>query len=133
LLSELCFVDDCLSFCLLSFLASVLSVLRLTLLVTLKRFHYGSKVPPVTMTVSITILEQNRENSCQSSTKFIEVNVKNTFTPHTDKKKHFDIFVDFLIFIHFHYMNIHRLLSSLQRRNIFQQDLGIGIISHRIN
>jgi hypothetical protein len=30
LLSELCFVDDCLSFCLLSFLASVLSVLRLT-------------------------------------------------------------------------------------------------------
>ena len=32
----------------------------------------------------------------------------------------FDIFVD-LILIHFHYMKIHRLLSS-QRRNIFRQD-----------
>ena len=85
------------------------------------------------MTVFITILEQNSENSCQSSTKFIEVNVKNTFTSHIDKKNIFDIFVDFLIFIHFHYMKIHRLLSSLQRRNIFQQDIGIGIISHRIN
>jgi hypothetical protein len=39
----------------------------------------------------------------------------------------FDICVDFLTFIHFHYMKIHRLLSSLQRRNIFRQDLGIGI------
>ena len=33
----------------------------------------------------------------------------------------FDIFVD-LILIHFHYMKIHRLLSSQQRRNIFRQD-----------
>jgi hypothetical protein len=36
------------------------------------RFHYGSKVPTVTITVFITILEQNRQNSCQSSTKFSE-------------------------------------------------------------
>jgi hypothetical protein len=42
-------------------------------------------------------------------------------------KNIFDIFVDFLIFIHVHYMKIHRLSSSLQRRNIFWQDLGIGI------
>jgi hypothetical protein len=27
----------------------------------------------------------------------------------------------------FHYMKIHRLSSSLQRRNIIRQDLGIGI------
>ena len=40
-------------------------------------------------TVFITILEQNRWNSCQSSTKFSEVNVKNTFTSHIDKKKYF--------------------------------------------
>ena len=32
-----------------------------------------------------------------------------------------------LIFIHFHFMKIHRLLSSLQRQNIFRQYLGIGI------
>jgi hypothetical protein len=55
--------------------------------------------------------------------KFIEVNVKNTFTWHIDKKNIFDIFVDFLIFIHFHYMNIHRLLSSLQRRLRYLQTL----------
>ena len=50
------------------------------------RFHYDSKVPAVTITVFITLLEQNRYNSCQSSTKFSEVNVKNTFTSHIDKK-----------------------------------------------
>jgi hypothetical protein len=88
------------------------------------RFHYGSKVPAVTITVFITILEQN---SCQSSTKFSEVNVKNNFTSHINKKIFLIFFVDFLIFIHFHYMKMHRLLSSLQRRNIFRQDLGIGI------
>jgi hypothetical protein len=38
----------------------------------------------------------------------------------------FDIFVDSLIFIHFHYVKSYRLLSSLQRRNIFRQDLDIG-------
>jgi hypothetical protein len=48
-----------------------------------------------------------------------------TILRHTLIKK--NIFVDFLIFIHFHYMKIHRLLSSLLRRNIFRQDLGIGI------
>jgi hypothetical protein len=62
-----------------------------------------------------------------SSTKFSEVNVKNNFTSHIDKKNIFDIFVDFLIFIHFHYLKMHRLFSSLQRRNIFRQDFGIGI------
>ena len=41
------------------------------------------------------------------------------------KKNIFDIFVDFLIFIHFHYVKMHRLLSSRQRRNIFRQDRGI--------
>jgi hypothetical protein len=28
--------------------------------------------------------------------------------------------------MHFHFMKIHRLLSSLQRQNIFRQDLDIG-------
>jgi hypothetical protein len=36
-----------------------------------------------------------------------------------------DIF-DFFIFIHFHY-KMHRLYFFLQRRNIFRQDIGIGI------
>jgi len=36
------------------------------------RFHYGSKVPVVTITAFITILEQNRINSSQRSTKFSE-------------------------------------------------------------
>ena len=36
-----------------------------------------------------------------------------TFLRHTLITNIFDIFVDFLIFIHFHYMKIHRLLSSL--------------------
>ena len=45
-------------------------------------FHYGSKLPAVTITVFITILEQN---SCQSSTKSSEVNVKQNFTSHIDK------------------------------------------------
>jgi hypothetical protein len=73
-------------------------------------FHYGSKVPAVTITLFITILEQNRYHSCQSSTKFSEeggtsivnhlhqqprvtwsilptkVNVINTFTSHIDRK-----------------------------------------------
>ena len=40
---------------------------------------------------------------------------------HINKKNMFDIFVD-LNLIHFHYMKIHRLLSSQQRRNIFRQD-----------
>jgi hypothetical protein len=57
-------------------------------------------------------------------TKLSEANVKKILR-HIDKKNIFDIFVDFLIFIHFRYMKIHRLLSSLQRRNIFRQDLGI--------
>ena len=50
-----------------------------------------------------------------------------TLLRHTLIKNIFDIFVDYLIFTHFHYMKIHRLLSSLQRRNIFRQDLSIGI------
>jgi hypothetical protein len=73
------------------------------------RFHYGSKVPAITITVFITILEQNRWKSSQRSAKFSEeggtsivnhlqqqprvtwsilttkVNVKNTFTSHIDK------------------------------------------------
>jgi hypothetical protein len=32
------------------------------------------------------MLEQNRWNSCHNSTKLSEVNVKNIFTPHIDKK-----------------------------------------------
>jgi hypothetical protein len=36
-----------------------------------------------------------------------------TLLRHTLIKNIFDIFVDFLIFKHFHYMKIHRLLSSL--------------------
>jgi hypothetical protein len=46
-----------------------------------------------------------------------------TLLRHTLTKNIFDIFVDFLILIHFHLMKIHRLLSSLQRRNIFRQAL----------
>jgi hypothetical protein len=57
-------------------------------------FHYGSKFPVVTITVFITIFEHNRYNSSQSSTKLSEVNVKNTFTSHIDKKNIFDIFVE---------------------------------------
>jgi hypothetical protein len=55
-----------------------------------------------------------------------KVNVKNTITSHIDKNI-FDIVVDFLIFIHFHSMKIHRSPLSLQRQNIFRQYLGIGI------
>jgi hypothetical protein len=36
------------------------------------------------------------------------------------KQKQKKLFVDFLILIHFHYVKIHRLLSSLHRRNIFR-------------
>jgi hypothetical protein len=54
---------------------------------------FPSKVPAVTITVFITILEQNRQNSCQSSTKFSEVNVKNTLTSRIDKQ----IFLTFLL------------------------------------
>jgi hypothetical protein len=35
-------------------------------------FNYDSKVPAVPIAVFITILEQNRYKSCQSSTKFSE-------------------------------------------------------------
>jgi hypothetical protein len=73
-------------------------------------FYYGSKVPVVTITAFITILEQNRKNSSQRSAKSSEeggtsivnhlhqqprvpwsilttkVNVKNIFTSHIDKK-----------------------------------------------
>ena len=40
--------------------------------------------------------------------KFGDVNVKNIFTSHIDKKNILDIF-DFFIFIHFHYMNMQSL------------------------
>jgi hypothetical protein len=46
---------------------------------------------------------------------FGDVNVKNMFTSHIDEKKNFDIFLDFFIFIHFHYMKMHlknRLLDQ---------------------
>jgi hypothetical protein len=42
----------------------------------------------------------------------------------------FDIFVDSLIFMNFHYMKIHRLLSSQQRRNIFRQYLGFLTLTY---
>jgi hypothetical protein len=63
-------------------------------------------------------------------------NVKNFFV-NVWRKSIFDIYVTeygtalttifFFIFIHFHYMKMHRLLFFLQRRNIFRQDIGIGI------
>ena len=54
--------------------------------------------------------------------------IAKTILRHTLIKKNiFDIVVDFLIFIDFHYMKMHRLSSFLQRRNLFRQDLGIGI------
>jgi hypothetical protein len=49
-------------------------------------FHYGSKFPAVTITVFITILEQTGKTVVKSSTKLSEVNVKDTFTSHIDKK-----------------------------------------------
>jgi hypothetical protein len=51
--------------------------------------------------------EQNRQNSCQSSTTPGDANVKNIFTSHIDKKI-IDI-INFSIFTHFHYMKMHRL------------------------
>jgi hypothetical protein len=42
-------------------------------------------------------------------TIFGDVNVKNIFTSHIDKKNILDIFPDFFILIHFHYMKMHRL------------------------
>jgi hypothetical protein len=39
-------------------------------------FHYGSKFPAVTITVFITILEQNRQNSCHNNTKLSEGKMK---------------------------------------------------------
>ena len=56
-----------------------------------------------------------------------------TLLRHTLIKKYFDIFVDLLIFIHFHYMKIHRLLSSLQRRNIFRQEYKLFKRSNKAN
>ena len=50
-----------------------------------------------------------------------------TILRHILINKYFLTFVDFLIFMHFHYMKKHPLSSSLQRRNIFRQDLGIEI------
>jgi hypothetical protein len=55
--------------------------------------NVGSKFPAVTITVFITIHEQNRQNSCQSSTTLSEVNVKDTFTSHIDK----EIFLTFVL------------------------------------
>jgi hypothetical protein len=48
-------------------------------------------------------LIRSLKKCCQSNTKPSEANVKNNFTSHIDKKI-LDIFVDFHIFIHFHYM-----------------------------
>jgi hypothetical protein len=42
-------------------------------------FHYGSKIPAVTIAVFITILEQNRLNSCQTSIKFSECKCQKHF------------------------------------------------------
>jgi hypothetical protein len=44
-----------------------------------------------------------------------------TLLRHTLTKNILDIVVDFLIFIHFHFMKIHR--SPLQRQNIFDKIL----------
>jgi hypothetical protein len=46
-----------------------------------------------TITVFTTTLEQNRQHSCQSSTKPSEANVKDTPTSHIDNK----IFLTFLL------------------------------------
>ena len=52
-----------------------------------------------------------------------------TLLRHTLIKKKIDIFVDFLIFIHFHYMKMHRLLSSLSYEMwIFRNGKQITII-----
>ena len=84
-------------------------------------FHYGSKFPVVTITVFITILEQNRYNSSQSSTKLSEVNVKDTFTPHIDSKI-------FLIFSLKPYLYTLSLYENKKRRK--QQTMGHKVL-HR--
>ena len=40
---------------------------------------------------------------------FGDVYVKNIFMSHIDKKNILDIFLDFFIFIHFHYMTFNRV------------------------
>jgi hypothetical protein len=71
------------------------------------RSHYGSKAPAVTITV---FKYKNKIGKIVVKTVpySVNVNVKNTFTSHIDKKK-IDIFLDFFIFIHFHYLKMHRL------------------------
>ena len=44
-----------------------------------------------------------------------------TLLRHILTKNTLDIVVDFLIFMHFHFMKIHRSPLSLQRQNIFRQ------------
>ena len=72
------------------------------------RSHYGSKVPDVTITV---FKYRNKIGKIVVKTVpySVNVNVKNTFTSHIDKKSIIDIFLDFFIFIHFHYMKMQRL------------------------
>jgi hypothetical protein len=75
-----------------------------------------------TITVFITILEQNRQNSCHNSTKLSEENVKNIFTSHIDKKT----FLTFLFLttylmcrdlsIQFHIIDIYRISDCLQNK-----------------
>jgi hypothetical protein len=64
-----------------------------------------------------------RHLRCQSSTKFSEVNVRHFYVTLITK-----IFLTFLLtplsLLHFHYMKMHRLLSSLQRRPLNRNESG---------
>ena len=73
-------------------------------------FHYGSNL---IITVFITILEQNRQNSCQSSTNLSEVNVKDTFTSHIDKKNIFD----FLLTPYLYTFSLYEQLYTFIKQN----------------
>ena len=115
------------SYCRLSLMLSRNGVLNHILKRQTSRFHYGSKFPAVIITVLSQYLNKTGK-TVVITTPTSEKWMSKTFLRHTLKTKYFWHFCFWpLIFIHFHYMKIHRLKSSLQRRNIFRQDLGIGI------
>jgi hypothetical protein len=59
---------------------------KIRLIRSLKKFIFRYQDLVEIYSVSAETIINNRSNSCQSSTKFSEVNVKNTFTSHFDNK-----------------------------------------------
>jgi hypothetical protein len=73
------------------------------------------------------LIRYARASSNYSDTCYWTRAMSKTLLRHTLTKYIFDFAVDLLIFIHFHFMKIHRSPLSLQRQNIFWQCLGIEI------